>query len=974
MAVLTSLNVLGNMRLDVPMLRMIESGVSGDFDVLAGRYTAGSKPLIVRGFSLLTTASSIGAAAGNLQVSVADGIMVNVNATENGSLFWVASDVPAESLGSGDKVVGAFTSSTINYVGLDIVKLADSATSDIVKFIDSNSTLETSRTVPLRRTLQYRFIISTTPFSSQSTVAPLAIVTTDASNNVTAIQDARNLAFRLGSGGDVPNPLNYYAFPTSRTELTTPGNEFSGADKGFTSLKDATDAMMTRIWEVGGGEHWYSATADRNVTMVYTGSPYTNGEQFEVVSSNVHWKGLRFLFDNSTGYYNDVSAQNTSSAGLTDIADGECIYVDLDRTQNATVTGKKGVLSTLGPGSVPGSRYIIVWRSGSTYYTRGWKYPIGATFTPATATSTGVVELSRNDTATPLTPVVISREGGTITPSAAVIGSPALTINAGPYNGDTALRVLGGAGGASLGQDAAIWASGGSVFGTTYTSTTGTGNIGIYAASTGVSIALRAVSNGGVVVGSVNGTPIQGISGSSAAPGVYGLSGSSSYGVHGQGRDAAAASGAAGAIGLRGLGGVGDGIGNGGIGASIQAGGSGSGATGNGGIGLQVTGGTANSTNGVGGTGVTGLGGVSTSSNPGGAGGSFQGGQSPGDGGTGLLAAGGTANGTNTTGSKAFSALGGAGLGTGSGGLGIIVFGGTGGATNTTGGAGIQTGGGSGGGSSGSGGNGINATGAGGNTNGAGGGGVVAAGGSGGTSSGAGGAGIIATAGGSGTGSGAAGAGGLFYGAATYTSPSLETRNSAGVIATGTFAGAGVIGVGGDGTTNSTSQYTDWAALAGRLYTGAGVIGLALQGGIGMLASNTYAGTIGSNDLLTLSTATAGVAVSAQMANIVTELASATAATSYGFRTRVFRSGTTQFGVDSHIAGQNTNSIAGKFVTDDGGYAATFSATMSTRGTINIAARSGGAPGIVPQDGDIWYDGTDIKMRIGVTTKTFTLV
>ncbi|MDQ5930940.1 MAG: Pectate lyase 3 protein, partial [Patescibacteria group bacterium] len=33
---------------------------------------------------------------------------------------------------------------------------------------------------------------------------------------------------------------------------------------------------------------------------------------------------------------------------------------------------------------------------------------------------------------------------------------------------------------------------------------------------------------------------------------------------------------------------------------------------------------------------------------------------------------------------------------------------------------------------------------------------------------------------------------------------------------------------------------------------------------------------------------------------------------------------------------------------------------------------SGTAPSS-PVDGDIWFDGTDIKMRIGGTTKTFTL-
>ena len=45
----------------------------------------------------------------------------------------------------------------------------------------------------------------------------------------------------------------------------------------------------------------------------------------------------------------------------------------------------------------------------------------------------------------------------------------------------------------------------------------------------------------------------------------------------------------------------------------------------------------------------------------------------------------------------------------------------------------------------------------------------------------------------------------------------------------------------------------------------------------------------------------------------------------------------------------------------------------STTAAASLRIRSGTAPSS-PNDGDIWYDGTDIKMRVGGTTKTFTLV
>ena len=45
----------------------------------------------------------------------------------------------------------------------------------------------------------------------------------------------------------------------------------------------------------------------------------------------------------------------------------------------------------------------------------------------------------------------------------------------------------------------------------------------------------------------------------------------------------------------------------------------------------------------------------------------------------------------------------------------------------------------------------------------------------------------------------------------------------------------------------------------------------------------------------------------------------------------------------------------------------------STTGKSSLRIASGTAP-TSPNDGDIWYDGTNIKMRVGSTTKTFTLV
>jgi hypothetical protein len=45
----------------------------------------------------------------------------------------------------------------------------------------------------------------------------------------------------------------------------------------------------------------------------------------------------------------------------------------------------------------------------------------------------------------------------------------------------------------------------------------------------------------------------------------------------------------------------------------------------------------------------------------------------------------------------------------------------------------------------------------------------------------------------------------------------------------------------------------------------------------------------------------------------------------------------------------------------------------SAVGVSSMRISSGVAP-TTPVNGDIWYDGTNLKMRVGSTTKTFTLV
>jgi len=409
MSVLRKLNVLPQLRVDAPHLRMIESAVAGDFDTVVGKMMAGGKPFVIRGFTLIGT--SVGSAANQMTLVTADSIAVNLNASESGSFLWIPANRPNETLDSATngKVTGSFASGVTNYVGIDFKRSPDASTTDLAKFLDADSLssvkTESTRSIPLGLTLDYRIVISTVPFSSTPNIIPIAKVVTNVNNAISTIVDARPMMYRLATGGDFPNSENVYSWPFNRAENSS-SNLFSGGDKNIASEKDWRDAIMSRIWELGGGENWYSPTADRNVRMVYEpGVVFSNGQNFEGVANNLHWRGLSILFDNANSpgvYYNEIADQLVDSADLTDLAPGECIYADIDRTQNligvAAIVAQKAVMQTLGSPVVPGSRYIIAWRTSDagnfTIWTRDGSYPVDFTFQPATPTSLGAVELN----------------------------------------------------------------------------------------------------------------------------------------------------------------------------------------------------------------------------------------------------------------------------------------------------------------------------------------------------------------------------------------------------------------------------------------------------------------------------------------------------------------------------------------------------------------------------------------------------
>ncbi len=260
-------NFLGQQRIDVPHLKSIESAVSNDFDeLIKGLVIGENKSYVIRGLEI-NMPGSVGASASGLQLLMENSAILHGSSDESGTFYVIPAGTLPEGLSSttNDRVDGAFTPNTDNYVGLEFVRGVDDSTTDQVNFWNPTSNVEFSKTVPLAITLDYKIVITTSSFASN--VLPIAIVLTDGSNNVISITDRRPLLYRLGTAGDQnPNPFYNYPWNDGRVEnfytsTSSTSNPFIGGDKQITTMKDFFDALMTEFKLLKGTPFWYSESA-----------------------------------------------------------------------------------------------------------------------------------------------------------------------------------------------------------------------------------------------------------------------------------------------------------------------------------------------------------------------------------------------------------------------------------------------------------------------------------------------------------------------------------------------------------------------------------------------------------------------------------------------------------------------------------------------------------------------------------------
>src|SRR5665213_1006238 len=334
MAVLGRLLVSSAERLDLPDLLSIDSYSAGDWKYFIKSLVGDSKPYILKGFDVIDPANAIGTQSCSIRVADSVTYYPTSNA---GSFYFGLPEGNPQAL----PLVPELRKNAVNYVYLTFTTFNTSIDTRAFWDPDKDGGVggEFTQDINTESVLQVQVNVSTGSFPvntipvAKITVGPVVI---------TAIEDARDLLFRLGSGGINPDPLNTYSWrvlPSSGFARTEPPiqmqaggvNPFQGADKNITTLKEWMDAVMSKLRELGGTTYWYEDVSTFNLINLFT----------DALGTTFRSKGLWVHSSSVPGmltWTEDVLIENTLDprnviirAGSVTLADGQVAFIDQSR-------------------------------------------------------------------------------------------------------------------------------------------------------------------------------------------------------------------------------------------------------------------------------------------------------------------------------------------------------------------------------------------------------------------------------------------------------------------------------------------------------------------------------------------------------------------------------------------------------------------------------------------------------------------
>ena len=274
MAVLGRLLISSAERLDLPDLLSIDSYAAGDWKFFLKGLVGNEKPYILKGFDIIDPQNAIGTQS--CSIRVADSI-VFYPTSNSGSFYHGLEEGNSNAL----PLVPELRKNAVNYVYLTFSTFNTSVDSRSFWDPDKDGGVggEFTQDVNTESVLIVNVGVSTGSFPTNT--IPVAKVTVGPVV-ITAIQDARDMMFRLGSGGISPDPFSTYSFrslpapgyereePLTTMTSSSDPNPFQGADKNIYSLKEWMDVVMTKLLELGGTTYWYEDISATSLVNIFT--------------------------------------------------------------------------------------------------------------------------------------------------------------------------------------------------------------------------------------------------------------------------------------------------------------------------------------------------------------------------------------------------------------------------------------------------------------------------------------------------------------------------------------------------------------------------------------------------------------------------------------------------------------------------------------------------------------------------------
>jgi len=261
LAVLGRLQLSSAERLDLPDMLSIDSFTAADFKYLINTFVGGTTPYILTGFDVIQPQDSI--ATESVSIRIAESA-VYFPSSSSGSFFVGLEEGNENAL----PLLPELRKNAVNFIYATFTT-GDTA-QDSRAFWDPDQNGgdggEFSQDINTESVLSVQ--IGTSVSSFPENTIPICKITVGPAV-ITAIEDTRNMLFRLGAGGLNPDPFSTYDFreePSAAfARLEPPGvmsnaaqpNPFQGGDKNIRSLKEWMDVVMTRILEIGGTTFWY---------------------------------------------------------------------------------------------------------------------------------------------------------------------------------------------------------------------------------------------------------------------------------------------------------------------------------------------------------------------------------------------------------------------------------------------------------------------------------------------------------------------------------------------------------------------------------------------------------------------------------------------------------------------------------------------------------------------------------------------